>query len=426
MNQIISSTIGFVARFKIIILVLLIIVGGLLVFKVVNGQKTSAQLQTQAVERGTLVSSVSASGTVLSTNVFTVTTQSTGIVKKVYVKDGDKVVEGQKIAEIILDQDGQQKSNGSFSSYLSTKNSLDLAYTSQLTLHSQMVLAQQKLADDIEAKSLNPGDQLYMQDYGEKLAAETKYKNQQSVIEQAKIALSSAWVSYQETLPTITAPASGIVRSVGLIEGTTIESQSTAASSTNSQNTASQTVAVIQKEENPIVSVDLTEMDIAKVKVDQKAVITFDSLANKTFTGKVVTVDRIGEIASNVTSYQVKIQLDTFSLEILPNMAATANIILETKNDVLMVPSSAIQVQNNQSYVKTLVNGQEKEAVVETGISSDTQTEIVSGLQEGDEVIIGTINNNTASQSNRSVFSGSIFGGSSVGGSVNRQTFVGR
>lgn len=426
MSQIVSSIVGFIAKFKILILVLLIIIGGFLLFKIINGQKTSTQLQTQTVEKGTLVSSISASGTVLSTNVFTVSTQSTGVVKKVYVKDGDKVEKGQKIAEIILDQDGQQKSNSSYASYLSAKNSLDSAYTSQLTLHSQMVAAQQKLEDDIKAKNLNPGDQLYMQDYGEKVVAETKYNNQQSVIEQAKIALSNAWVLYQETLPVITAPAFGIVRSVGLIEGTTIESQSTTSGSTSSQSTASQTVVVIQKEENPIVSVSLSEMDIAKVKVDQKAVITFDSLADKTFTGKVVTVDRIGEITSNVTSYPVKIKLDTFSLEILPNMAATANIILETKNDVLMIPSSAIQVQGSQSYVKTLVNGQEKQVLVETGILSDTHTEIISGLNEGDEVIIGTINSNTASQGNKSIFSGSIFGGSSVGGSVNRQTFVGR
>jgi len=426
MNQIIGLVIRFIAKFKILILILLIIIGGFLAFKITQGQKTASTTQTQKAEKGTLVSSVSASGTVLSTNVFTVSTQSTGIVKKVYVKDGDKVEKGQKIAEITLDQDGQQKSNSSFSSYLSAKNSTDSAYTSQLTLHSQMILAQQKLADDIEAKNLNPGDQLYMQDYGEKVAAETKYNNQQSVIEQAKIALGSAWVSYQETLPTITAPASGIVRSVGLVEGTTIESQSTAASSTSSQSTASQTVVVIQKEENPIVAVNLTEMDIAKVKVDQKAVITFDSLTDKTFSGQVVTVDRIGEIASNVTSYQVRIKLDTFSLEILPNMAATANIILETKNDVLIIPSSAIQVQNSQSYVKTLVNGQEKQVLVETGISSDAQTEIISGLQEGDEVITATINQNSTATSGGSIFGGSIFGGSSVGGSTNRATFTGR
>jgi hypothetical protein len=89
-------------------------------------------------------------------------------------------------------------------------------------------------------------------------------------------------------------------------------------------------------------------------------------------------------------------------------MAATANIIIETKTDVLLAPSTSIQNQNGQYTARVLRNGKEESQAVEIGLTSDTQTEIISGLSEGDTVITGTV---TTSSTTRST---SIFGG--VGG----------
>jgi len=127
------------------------------------------------------------------------------------------------------------------------------------------------------------------------------------------------------------------------------------------------------------------------VKPGQKATIKLDSLPEKTFSGKVVSVDRLGTTSSGVTNYPVIIQFDTSSDEVLPNMAASANIIIEAKDNVLVVPSSAIQKQNGQSVVTVLENGKERQKVVEVGISSETQTEIVSGVSEGEVVITGRL-----------------------------------
>ena len=143
-----------------------------------------------------------------------------------------------------------------------------------------------------------------------------------------------------------------------------------------------------------------------------KVTVTLDSIADKTFTGEVATVDRVGTVSSNVTSYGANIKLDSGSEAILPNMAATAKIILQTKTDVLMVPSTALATQNNATVAKTLVNGSEVDVNVETGISSDTDTEIISGLTEGTTVIIGTTSASTQSTTTtRSVFSGLGGGG---------------
>jgi macrolide-specific efflux system membrane fusion protein len=193
--------------------------------------------------------------------------------------------------------------------------------------------------------------------------------------------------------------------------------------STNSTTGAvsSQRIAVIQNSATPIINVTLGETDVPNVKIGQKATVTFDSITNETFTGVVATVDRIGTVSSNVTSYGVNIKLDSGSDQILPNMAATADIITATATDALYIPSAALVTQNGQNYAQVLQNGKEVQVPVEVGISSDTDTVITSGLTEGETVVTGTVSATSTSSSTRSVFStgGGGFGG---GGTIRAVT----
>jgi len=90
-------------------------------------------------------------------------------------------------------------------------------------------------------------------------------------------------------------------------------------------------------------------------------------------------------------------------------MAATASIIIDSKDNVLLVPSSAIKTQGNQLVVQVIKGKQTQNVNVETGLTSETQTEIVSGLTEGDEIVVST-----ASTSNNQRGS-SVFGGLGAG-----------
>ena len=135
----------------------------------------------------------------------------------------------------------------------------------------------------------------------------------------------------------------------------------------------------------------------------------------------VATVDRIGSVSSNVTSYTANIKLDSNSDSILPNMAATANIIVGTATDALYVPSAVIITQTDGStYARTLVNGAEVDVPVSVGISSDTDTVITTGLTAGQTIIAGTTSNTTsAASTGTSVFSSSLRGfGGATGGAV--------
>ncbi len=377
------------------------------------GQQNKTSFTTTKAEKGTIVSSVSASGQSISANIMNVTTQASGSVSQIYVKEGDSVKKGDKILDIALDEQGQQKNAQAWSSYLSAKNSLDSAQVTQYTLQSDMFskwktfynLAtsstyQNPDGTPNETNRTLPEFLIPQKDW---LAAEAKYKNQQSVVTQAQAALNSSWLTYQMSSPTVTAPIDGTVSNLTLVEGMNISQTST---SDTTSSSSSQRVAVIQNNQLPLVSFNLSEIDVSRVKPGQKATITLDSIHGKTFVGKVMTVDRIGSVSSGVTNYPTIIQLDTKVPEIIPNMAANANIIVESKNDVLLVPSSAIQTINEQSYVRILKGGKEQQIAVETGLSSDTQTEIISGLSEGDEVITGSTAGNAQNGSPFSTFGG--------------------
>lgn len=413
----------FSARRNVVIFLVILTIGIFASWKMLGNRNEQPEYQTARVERGTIVSTVAASGNVLTANLMRVTTEASGVVEKVYVKDGDKVVAGQKLAEIMLGQDGQQKNASAWSSYLSAKNSVDSSNATIYTLQSQMFAANQKFINDAVARNLATNDPTYIQQNADWLAAEAKYKNQTAVIQQSKAALSSNWLSYQATSPIVTAPIAGTINNTGLVEGMILGSQGG-----SSETTASfQEVAVIANDTNPLLTFSLTEIDVPKIKIGQKATINLDSLPEKTFTGSVTAINKVGTTSNNVTSYPLIIKLDTNSPAILPNMAASASIILETKADVLLAPSIAIQTQNRESFARVLRNGQEEQVPVQVGLSSDTQIEIISGLSQGSEVITGTATGASSGQNNGSSPFGAGFrpGGGFGGGALRPGGFRG-
>jgi multidrug efflux pump subunit AcrA (membrane-fusion protein) len=399
----------------IFIIIVLILIFGIFIL----GKKSSTKMtyQTATVTKGTVVSTISASGKALSTSILPINTQTSGIVKSVYVKDGDKVYKGQKIADITLDTAGQQQYYQAYSSYLSAKSGVSSANSSYYTLQGASFAANQKFINDAVARELSTDDPTYIQEYGAWKAAENNFNNYSNQLQQANMSLANASINLQLSSPTITAPYAGTVSNINLVLGMVIAN--TSSNSNGTSTVSSQRVAVIKNDATPIVNVTVSETDVPQIKIGQKATIIFDSITDKTFTGVVATVDRIGTVTSNVTSYGINIKLDSGSDLILPNMAATADIIINTATDSLYIPSSSLMVQNGQTHAKTLVSGKEVDVLVETGISSDTETVITSGLNEGDVVITNTLSSTSSSSTTTgtSVFSSGLRG---IGGGASR------
>ena len=191
---------------------------------------------------------------------------------------------------------------------------------------------------------------------------------------------------------------------------------------TASSGTSVATLITSQK----IATLSLNEVDAAKVKVGQKATLTFDAIDGLTLTGKVVTVDTLGTVSQNVVSYSMQIALDSQDDRVKPGMSVSASIITDSHQDVVRVPSSAVKAQNGIQYVEVL-DGQTdtsatgvastvapRRVTVTTGLSDDSNIEILTGLKAGDLIVVRSIT--AAAQKATTASAPSILGGGARGG----------
>jgi HlyD family secretion protein len=325
---------------------------------------------------------------------------------------------GDPIIELDLDLVAKQKADQAYASYQSAKNSLDAARVKLYTLRVDLLTTWDEFKQLAETGKYSNADQTpkndartlpeFYESQDTWLASEATYKNQQNIINQAQTSLNSSWFSYQQTSPTVYAPISGTVSGLSLQEGSVI-----VASQTDSSTSVTSTkVASVTTKGLPMISVSLTEIDAPKITLGNKATALIDALTGKTFTGTVTSIDKVGVVSSGVTTYPTVITLDSDVLSILPNMAASVTIITEKKDDVLLVPTSAVQTQNGSSSVRVLQKGVPVSMAVETGLTSDTETEIIGGIAEGDTVVTGTVANGTSTKTTGT----SLFGVGNRGG----------
>jgi len=375
---------GWSVKKKIVAAVVMLAVIGVPVYLVIKKNKTAtSQIETVMVERKDIVNSITLSGSVVQSNLISVSTKASGVVSKVYVTDEQVVKQGEKLAEITLDSEGINNQASAWSSYLSAQNNVESAQRSLWTLESSMWKAHETFEGQALDTELSVDDPIYIETNREWLAAEDQYLDQQKAVQQSKAALTASWNNYKLYQSAITAPTDGTIVGLNLAEGLTVSF-----SEGNSGAAASQTVAKIKTAGAPIAEFQVTEVDINKVAAGQKAVITLDSLDETEYQGTVVAIDRVGTSTSGVTQYPVLIQFDEANDQILANMAATAEIVLEKKEQALVVPLEAVKERQGKSMVTVMKNGQPEMVEVETGIETDLSVEVVSGLEEGDEVIV--------------------------------------
>lgn len=406
---------------KLFVVALIAAIGWFGYSKIAVSKSSQIQYQTETATKGTLIVTISASGNVSSANSASVSTQTSGVVSKIFVKNGDQIKSGDPIAEVDLDMDGKQRAAQALASYQSAKNSLDSANTALYTLQSQMFtqwksftdLAQNSTYENSDGSPNTENRQLaqFVSSNDDWLATEAKYKQQQNVIAQAQTSVSSAWANYQQASPTIYAPISGTISGLSLQVGSVLTAQT---SSTG--NSTSQRIANIKTQATPTVTVNLSEIDVTKVTIGDKATITMDAFPDKTFTGKVVSIDTTGSVSSGVTTYPAYIVFDTAENGIYPNMAADAKIITDVRDNVILVPSAAVQTANETNSVRIMKNGQVTSVPVNVGLSNDTETEISSGVNEGDVVVTGSTSTSTRTSSSGSSSPFSAFGGRGFGG----------
>lgn len=403
------------------ILLLILIGGGYYIYQNYFVASSAVNYQTQTARKGTLVSSISSSGTITQGSSLAITSQATGVVSAVYVKNGDQVYQGQKIAEITPDLNSQQNMAAAWAQYVSASNSVKNAENNVRNAQASL----DKTLDDIHLFQYGNGGfsnvgsaNETMEQREQRTSKEVALNNAQNSLASAQTQIASAWLSYQQTSTTVTAPLSGTVSGMTISQGSAISGTST---SNSTNGASSQTLGTVVLPNGKLqATVSLTEIDVTKVKAGQKVTLTMDAFKEKTFTGKVLSINTNGSVSSGVTTYPTVIEFDSTIEGAYPNMAVNATIITSIKDNVILVPSAAVTTANGFSTVQVMRNGVPETVTIEVGESNDTQAEIKSGLTEGDEVVTGTVGGSINSNSTTtSPFGG--FGGNNRGGTGTRQ-----
>ena len=217
----------------------------------------------------------------------------------------------------------------------------------------------------------------------------------QNGVEQAQISLEQVQIQLQEAQ--IVAPFDGVV---------------TQLDTKLAQSSGSSTIQIADLDHLEIV-VNMAEVDVNQIKVGQPAEITFDAVPDAVVQGEVAVIAPAGVLTQGVVNYPVTVALNNPDTSVKTGMTANLNIIVDQRDNALMVPNRAVRTVGRQKMVTVLFEGQDIQVPVQTGLSNDTMTEITSGLKEGDEVVLSTTT--TASQGGFGGGFGATFGARPVG-----------
>jgi len=135
--------------------------------------------------------------------------------------------------------------------------------------------------------------------------------------------------------------------------------------------------------------IDITEVDINRVKIGQEATLTFDAIADKTYKGIVTEVGAVGTAVQGVVNFTVTVEIEDDDENVKPGMTSAVNIVVNQMDDILVVPNRAVRLKEGDRVVYVLQNGIPTPVKITIGASSDTSSEFLSGeLKEGDLIVL--------------------------------------
>jgi len=376
--------------------------GGYGVMAALRPNRTIDPSKLAAVERGDLARVVVATGKIQPLSKAEIKSKASGIVKKIYVDYGDRVKQGQILAELdkiqlqaIMreSQANMQAAEAARDSAKATleRNKVDAEGPDVPFLKLGMDRAEHEYREGVVSKSVvEDAQKNYQLGLNRQMSAQTNLTVSKADIAKAEAQVAQAQAALenaQEDLrnSTIVSPIDGLVLSRDVNVGDAVSSILVL----GSQATPIMTLGDVSE---VYVQGKVDEADIGKVYLQQPARIVVESFKDKKFVGKVTKISPLGKEKDNVTTFEVRVSIANPTLELKANMSANAEILLEEKKDVLMAPEAAlIYDQERNASVETpdrKADNGKKKIQVRLGISNGVKTEILQGLNEKQQVIL--------------------------------------
>jgi HlyD family secretion protein len=331
---------------------------------------------------------VVATGKVQPLSKVDVKSKASGIVKKLYVHYGDQVKTGQLLAELDKEQlvAGVAESRAHLlaaeAAYERTRieaEGPDLPF-----LKSALERARKLSTDGLISPSVqDDAEKAYEMGRNKQTAAKSNAAVSKAEVEKARATLDRVLTDLKNA--TIVSPMDGLVLSRDVEVGDAVSSILVL----GSQATLIMTLGDVS---DVYVLGKVDEADIGKVFLGQRARIVVESFKDKSFEGKVTKISPLGKEKDNVTTFEVRVSIKNPTGELKVNMSANAEIILEEKKAVLLVPESALLYDKERKASVEVPDPKapqgRRKVAVQTGISNGVKTELTAGLKQGDPIVL--------------------------------------
>jgi HlyD family secretion protein len=385
----------------IVVVVVVVALAGYGLTRLVSGTSIDAN-KLAKVTRGDVARSVVATGKIQPITKVEVKSKASGIVEKLYVDINYKVHKGQQLAQLdqqeILAQVEAQRAQlaaaeANVSTYLANieQDKVNAAapdlpmYKATLDRNLEMqkegIVSRQELdnANKDYLAALTRRDSSKAQ-----IGVDTaKLKQARAQVQQSQASLKQ--LTEQLSYTTIVAPMDGVILSRDVEIGDAVSSILVLGSNA--------TLVMTEGDINEVyVQGKVDEADIAHVYMAQPARIKVESFRDRVFLGKVTKIAPLGVEKDNVTTFEVRVSIENQGGELKANMTANAEILLDEHKGVLTVPESAVMYDKDKKASVEIPDKKQKEGkrkvTVTVGLSNGSVTEILSGLQEGQQVVL--------------------------------------
>ena len=355
-----------------------------------------------AVERGDLAKSVVATGRIEPIAKVEIKSKANGIVKELKVDVGAQVKVGQVLVELDRDnlaarlREARAALGGAQASLTASgaeleKNKVE-AEGPDVPFARRNVERADRLFKDalISQQQVEDAQSLLDQAVNRQLAARTQLGVAQARVAQARAAVAAAQAALERAEEefnnaTIRSPIDGTVLARPVEIGSPV-------SSILNLGANGTLVMVLGDISRVYVKGNVDEADIGTVRMGQPARIKVETFRDKQFEGKITQISPMGTDKDNVISFEVKVSIDNSAGELLANMTANAEIILEQHKNTLIVPEAAVIYDSKRNASVDVVapgskTGKERRPI-KVGVSNGTKTQVLSGLTEGQKVVL--------------------------------------
>ena len=354
------------------------------------------------VTRGDVTRSVVATGQIQPITKVEVKSKASGIVEKLYVDINNQVKKGQQLAqldqqEILAQVDAQRAQLASAEANVSAfeanieQDKVNAAapdlpmYKATLDRNLEM-----KKSGIVSQQALDDTNKDYLAALTRRDSAKAQIGVDTAKLKQAHAQVLQSQASLKQleeqlSYTTIVAPMDGVILSRDVEIGDAVSSILVLGSTA--------TLVMTEGDINQVyVQGKVDEADIAHVYMGQPARIKVESFRDRTFNGKVTKIAPLGVEKDNVTTFEVRVSIDNPGGELKANMTANAEILLDEHKGVLTVPENAVMYDNQKNASVQVPDSKQKDGVrkvpVTVGLSNGSVSEVVSGLKEGQQVVL--------------------------------------